>query len=88
MVVVAVDTDEAGAVDLGVQNLCGLKIGRHENGGLEAETSGLRGNRVGEIAGRGAPDGLKAERCALARATETTRSLKLSVGKQTASFLT
>ena len=87
VVVVAVDADEARAVDLGVEDLGGLEIGGDEDGGLEAEADGLRGYRVREVAGGRTADGVEAELRALASATETTRSLKLSVGKQTASFL-
>ena len=88
VVVVAVDADEARAVDQRVEDLGGLEIGGDEDAGLEAEARGLRGDGVGEVAGGGAADGVEAELRALASATETTRSLKLSVGKQTASFLT
>jgi hypothetical protein len=53
---------------LGVEDLGGLEVCGDEDGGLEAETSGLRGYGVGEIAGRGASDGLEAE---LARVGES-----------------
>ena len=89
VVVVAVDADEARAVDLGVEDLGRLEIGGDEDAGLEAEARGLRGDGVGEVAGGGAADGRRSRSLrALARATATTRSLKLRVGKQTASFLT
>ena len=82
VVVVAVDADQARAVDLGVEDLGGLEVGGDEDAGLEAEARGLRGDGVGEIAGGGAADGRRSRTaCALASATETTRSLKLSVGK-------
>ena len=61
VIVVAVDANEAGAVDLGVENLCGLEVGGDEDGGLEAEAGGLRGDGVGEVAGGGAADGVEAE---------------------------
>ena len=87
VVVVAVDADQRRAVNLGVENLRRLEIGGDEDVGLEAEARGVRGNGVGQVAGRRAADGVKSKRCALASATATTRSLKLSVGRQTASFL-
>src|SRR5260370_33061187 len=61
VVVVAVDANKARAVYLGVENLCGLEIRRHENAGLDAETGCLRGDRVGEVAGGGGTDSLKAK---------------------------
>ena len=61
VVVVAVDADEARAVDLGVEDLCGLEVGGDEDAGLEAEARGLRGDGVGEVAGGGAADGVEAE---------------------------
>ena len=61
MVVVAVDADEAGAVDQRVEDLGGLEVGGNEDAGLEAEARGLGGDGVGEVAGRGAADGGEAE---------------------------
>ena len=48
----------------------------------------LRRHAVREVAGRGAAHYIKPNACAFASATLTTRSLKLSVGKQTESFFT
>ncbi len=61
MVVVAVDAHQRGAVDLGVENLRGLEIGGDEDVGLEAEARGMRGHRVGQVAGRGAADCVESE---------------------------
>jgi hypothetical protein len=61
VVVVAVDADETRTVDLGVEDLCRLEVGGDEDAGLEAETGGLCGDRVGEVAGGGAADGGEAE---------------------------
>ena len=61
VVVVAVDADQARAVDLGVEDLGGLEIGGDEDAGLQAQTRRLRGDGVGQVAGRGAADGVEAE---------------------------
>ena len=61
LVVVAVDANDARAIDGGVQNFRGLKVGGDEDAGVEALLRGLRGDGVGEVAGRGAADGLEAE---------------------------
>ena len=65
----------------------GFQIGGDENEGLQAETRGVRGNGVGQVAGGRAADRVKPEGLRIGQATATTRSLKLSVGMQTASFL-
>ena len=87
MIVVAFHADQSGAVHLGIENLRWLEVGGHQDVGLQAEARGMRGHRVGQVAGRRAAHSIESERRALASATATTRSLKLSVGKQTASFL-
>ena len=88
MVVVAVDADETGTVDLGVEDLCGFEVGGNEDAGLEAEAGGLSGDGVGEVAGGGAADGLEAEPARVGEGDRDDAALKLRVGKQTASFLT
>ena len=52
MVVVAVDADQAGTVDEGVQDLGRLKVGGDQDRRSEAEARGLRGDGIGQIAGR------------------------------------
>ena len=44
MVIVAVDTNEASPVDLGVEDFGRLEIRRNEDGRFETKTSGLSGN--------------------------------------------
>ncbi len=44
VIVVAVDADQARAVDKGVEDLGGLEISGDEDGGLEAQACGLRGD--------------------------------------------
>ena len=61
MVVVAVDADEPRAVDEGIENLGWFQVGRHQNASLEAEARGLRGDRVGEVAGGGTADDVEPE---------------------------
>ena len=61
LVVVAIDADDAGAVDGGIQNFCGLEIGWDEDAGVKALLGRLGGYGIGEIAGRGAAYGLEAE---------------------------
>src|ERR1700730_8655668 len=61
VVVVAVDADEARAVDEGVEDLGGLEFGGHEDAGLEAEAGGLRGHGGGQVAGGGAAYDIEAE---------------------------
>jgi hypothetical protein len=86
VVVVAVDRDEVRAVDAGREDLLLLEVGRDEDVGLQAERGGVRGDRVGQVARRGAGDDLEAELAGRAIATETTRSLNECVGFA-ASFL-
>ena len=61
MVVIAIDANQGCAVDLGVENLGGLKIGRHQDEGFEAQACGLRGYCVGQVAGGGAADRVKSK---------------------------
>jgi len=61
VVVIAIDANQGCAVDLGVENLGGLKIGRHQDEGFEAQACGLRGNCVGQVAGGGAADRVKSK---------------------------
>src|SRR5262249_37474899 len=61
VVVVAVDADDAAAVNGGVQHFGGLEIRREEDGGVEALLRALGGNGIGEVAGRRATDGLEPE---------------------------
>ena len=88
MVVVAVDADEARAVDQRVEDFGGLEIGGHEDAGFEAKARGLCGDRVGEVAGGGAADGVEAEVARVGEGDGDDAVLEASVGKQTASFLT
>jgi len=57
VVVVAVDTNNARAVDGGIEYFGRLQVGGNENASIEALLRGLRGDGVGEIAGGGATDG-------------------------------
>ena len=59
MVIIALDADDAGAVDGGVQNFGGFEVGGDKDAGVETLLSGLGGYSVGEISGGGAADGLK-----------------------------
>src|SRR6266851_4424332 len=52
VIVVAVDAHDARAIDGGVEHLGGLEVGGNEDARVEALLSGLRGDGVGEIAGR------------------------------------
>src|ERR1700677_1925847 len=61
MVIVAVDADQRGSVSLGVQNLRRFEVRRDQNVSLQAETRGSRGDCVGQVAGRGAADGIESE---------------------------
>ncbi len=61
MVVVAVDADDARAVDRRVQNFSGLEVGGNEDAGFETLLRGLRGDGIGQIAGGGAAYGFKTE---------------------------
>jgi len=70
VIVVAVDADEARAVDEGVEDLGGLEIGGHQNAGLNAEAGGLRGDGVRKIASGGAADGSESK---LARVGQRNR---------------
>jgi len=88
VIVVTVDADDTRAVNGSVQNFCGFKIGGDKDTSVETLLGGLRGDGVGQIAGGRAADSLNSKRRAAARAVATTRSLKESDGKQTASFLT
>src|SRR5207245_7675254 len=56
MVVVAVDSHDARAVNGGVENFRGLKIGGNEHASVETLLSGLRRDGVGQIAGGRAAD--------------------------------
>ena len=61
VVVVAADADQVGPVDAGREQLLLLEVGGDEDVGVEAGGGGVGGDRVGEVAGRGAGDGLEAE---------------------------
>ena len=61
VVVVAADADQVGAVDAGREQLLLLEVGGDEDVGVEAGGGGVGGDGVGEVAGRGAGDGLEAE---------------------------
>src|SRR5215475_1837083 len=61
VIVVAVDADDAGAVNGGIQNFGRLEIGGDKDAGVEALLGGLRGHRVREVAGGGAADSFKLE---------------------------
>jgi len=61
VVVVAVDADDAGAVDGSVEDFSGFEIGGNEHAGVETLLRGLRSDGVGEVAGGGAADGGEAE---------------------------
>ena len=87
MVIIAVDADDARAVDGGVQNFRGPEIDGHKDAGIESELRALRGDSVGEVAGGRTANLREAEAARGGQGRSTTRSLKESVGKQTASFL-
>ncbi len=61
VVVVAADADQVGPVDAGREQLLFLQVGGDEDVGVEARGGGVGGDRVGEVAGRGAGDGVEAE---------------------------
>src|SRR5690242_5839195 len=61
VVIIAVDANQPRAIDLRVQNLCRLKLSRNQDAGLDAQTSGLRGNRVCQIPRGRAADGIETE---------------------------
>jgi len=61
MVVIAVDADKRCAVDLGVENLGCFEIRWNEDLGLEAETRSSGSDSIGQIAGRGASNGVESE---------------------------
>ena len=61
VVVVAADTDQVGPVDAGGEQLLFLEVGGDEDVGVEAGGGRVGGDRVGEVAGRGAGDGVEAE---------------------------
>ncbi len=61
VVVVAVDADQTGAVDARCEQLLGLEVGGDEDVGVEAGGRGVCGDGIGEVARRGAGDGLVAE---------------------------
>src|SRR5271165_409956 len=59
MVVVAVDADQLGPINLRVENLCWFEVVRHQNVALEPKPCGLGCDSIGQVAGRGAPDGVE-----------------------------
>ena len=61
VVVVAAHADQVGPVDAGREQLLLLEVGGDEDVGVEARRGGVGGDGVGEVAGRGAGDGLEAE---------------------------
>ena len=61
VVVVAAHADQVGAVDAGREQLLLLEVGGDEDVGLEPGGGGVGGDGVGEVAGRGAGDGLEAQ---------------------------
>ncbi len=61
VVVGALDGDDAGAVDLGGDDLGRLEVARHQDRGLEAERRRVGRHRVGQVAGRRAGDVVEAE---------------------------
>jgi hypothetical protein len=88
VVVAAVDAHQFRAKHLRAENLGRLEIGRDKNPCLQAFASRLRGD--GEFARFPVEEQATVSNPklrALASATATTRSLKLKVGRQTASFL-
>ena len=60
-VVVAFDADDLGAVNQRVHHLALLEIGGNEDVGFESGRGGVRGDRVGQVAGRSAGDCGKTE---------------------------
>ena len=61
VVVVAADADQVRPVDAGGEELLLLEVGGHEDVGVEARRGRVRGDGVGEVAGRGAGDRLEAQ---------------------------
>ena len=61
VVVGAAHADQLGAVDAGREQLLLLEVGGDEDVGLQAGRGGVGGDGVGEVAGRGAGDGVEAE---------------------------
>ena len=64
VVVGAVDRDHVAAVDGGRDDLAGLQVGRDEHDRRHAGPRGVRGDRVGQVAGGGAAIPGEAERLA------------------------
>ena len=89
MIVVTIDADKARTVDLRVEDLGGLEVGGHQNAvAFRPRRAAWAATELARFPVEEQPTVVEAEGfCALASATETTRSLKLRVGKQTASFL-
>ena len=80
--------DDLGAVDRWCRGSwpCSRSAGTRMYASSPAAAA-LAATLFGQVAGRGAADGLEAELAAFDSATATTRSLNDSVGKLTASFL-
>ena len=81
VVVVAVDADDARAVDGGAEDLGLLEIGGDEDVGFEPGCGGLAATALARLPVEEQPTVSKPKRRASARAMATTRSLKESVGK-------
>ncbi len=61
MVVIAVHAHQRRAVDLGVENLGGLEIGRNQDVGLQPQARSVCRHRIGQVAGRGAANRIESE---------------------------
>ena len=65
LVIAARDAHNLRPVNLGAENLGWLEIGRDEDPRLEAIARGLGRDRVGEVAGRRARNGIESKRARL-----------------------
>src|SRR5207249_10759301 len=61
IVIVAVDRDQRRLIDRGADDLARLEIGRDEDAGAQAGLGGVRRDRAGEVAGRGAGQRIEPE---------------------------
>ena len=86
VVVVALHGHQRAAVHRGGDDLGALEVLGDEDHGLHAGAGAGRGDRVGEVAGRGAREDVAPNSRAADSATATTRSLKECVGLPESSF--
>ena len=88
MVVVAIDSNQIGAVDLGVQNLGRLQIRGHQDVGLQSKAGSMGSHRIGQVSGRGAAHRIKAKVLRRGKGNRDDAIFEAQRGQATASFLT